>query len=65
MEELEQKNSTLEENVRERTMHLEVINAELKRSNDDLEQFAYAASHDLKEPLRMVGNFVGFAGQRL
>lgn len=59
MKELEEKNSTLEENVRERTQHLELINAELKRSNDDLEQFAYAASHDLKEPLRMVGNFVG------
>ncbi|MEL6256197.1 MAG: ATP-binding protein, partial [Bacteroidota bacterium] len=59
MEELEQKNSTLEEKVKERTEHLEIINAELKRSNDDLEQFAYAASHDLKEPLRMVGNFVG------
>jgi len=59
MKELEQKNSTLEENVKERTRHLEMINAELKRSNDDLEQFAYAASHDLKEPLRMVGNFVG------
>ncbi|MEM6800139.1 MAG: ATP-binding protein [Bacteroidota bacterium] len=59
MEELEHKNLELEEKVRERTLHLEISNAELKRSNDDLEQFAYAASHDLREPLRMVGNFVG------
>lgn len=36
---------------------LETVNRDLAASNKDLENFAYVASHDLKEPVRMVSNY--------
>ena len=47
----------LEHLVEDRTKELNEANSALKTSNDDLQQFAHVASHDLKEPVRKIKTF--------
>ncbi|PZV19250.1 MAG: hypothetical protein DCF22_00860 [Leptolyngbya sp.] len=54
---LQRMNEDLEIKVQARTADLNQANADLLRSNQELEQFAYVASHDLQEPLRAVSGY--------
>jgi light-regulated signal transduction histidine kinase (bacteriophytochrome) len=55
--ELKSHKEELELKVEQRTQEYQRVVEELVKTNLDLEQFAFVASHDLKEPLRMISSY--------
>jgi signal transduction histidine kinase len=56
-EALQKAHDQLEQRVKDRTFELSESNELLKKVNEDLERFAYVASHDLQEPLRAIASY--------
>ena len=60
-----QLNQILETKVQERTTELRTANKNLQQANYELRTLNYIASHDIKEPIRNIGNYSGLIQRKL
>ena len=58
-------NHRLEKEVEQQTKDLIIKNKELVKANNDLNQFNYIASHDIKEPIRVIGGYIRIIRQKI
>lgn len=58
-------NDRLEKEVEQQTKDLTQKNKQLVKANNDLNQFNYIASHDIKEPIRIIGGYVRLIHQKI
>lgn len=58
-------NQQLETTVAQRTEALQQANKDLEQANYELSTLSYIASHDIKEPIRVLSNYVGLIRKRL
>ncbi len=56
--------SDLEKTVADQTSQLTEMIDKLKKSNEELQQFAYIASHDFRQPLRMISSYLGLLNRK-
>jgi len=61
---LRQQLASQNQQLRQEIAARELVQAALRRSNAELEQLAYVASHDMQEPLRMVASYLQLVAER-
>jgi signal transduction histidine kinase/uncharacterized protein HemY len=64
-QELKELNDILEAKVELRTIELQTANDDLKQANYELRTFNYIASHDIKEPIRVISGYAGLIHNKL